>query len=75
MGTRMCRVDPMVVDMLTAAGVSWELVHGKKHVKLVVEGKLVNVFPTTLRKHTAGRHLVNARCQVRRRLRELGHDV
>lgn len=70
MGQKRLGIDPELGRLCDEAGVHWELVHKRKHVALLVEGRQVLVVPVG---HAAttnpGRARDNARCCLRRFLR------
>lgn len=61
-------VDPRIRDALTTAAVPWEIKPGKKHIKILVSGRLIVVVPHG-RKHGGPAAADNALATVRRALK------
>lgn len=68
----MAKLHPEVLELLEASGLKWELRDGRKHHKLVVAGRLVQVIPRgrTAVQPKCRQHL-NCMAALRRALREL----
>lgn len=39
------RIDPAVRDALDATGLPWELRRGKRHQKIILDGRFVGILP------------------------------
>jgi hypothetical protein len=65
------RIDQRIEAMLDASGVAWEVVQTSRHLRLEVEGSVVQVFPRS--KRSGNNHsLENSRAAVKRHLVKIG---
>ena len=61
------RIHPELEAMLKGSGLEWELRRGKRHAKLIVAGRLVQVLPYgSTRLSAKCRHHLNCVANVRR---------
>lgn len=63
-------LEPGLVRLLEESGRSWSVDDGKKHSRLLVEGRVVLVVPRSRKKEFGGgRQVLNARATLKRYLK------
>lgn len=64
-------VDPEIQQMLDASGLEWHTEFSRRHQKLFVAGRMIQVLPLYPRTGQNPRGDANARANVRRYIRSL----
>jgi len=66
-------VEPLLKDALEQTGLTWDVVEGKRHHHIRLEGKLVGILPKGSH-HNNRRATLNLRSQIRRAAEEFKNE-
>lgn len=65
------QLNSSIRSALDSTGLPWKLIHGKRHRKIIVDGKMVGILPRKSKLSEAGcdRSMLNVISQIRRAAR------